>query len=147
MEAVLASAAVTPLFGAVHVGDSCYWDGLFSWNPPVHQLPDTGPEGVWVIRINPLSRAREPKTIADIADRRNELAGNLSLQRELCFIAKVSEWAERLGDRYRHIEVRATDLDLDLDVASLLDRSPAFISRLLEEGRREATRFLATVPS
>ena len=147
VEAVLASAAVPPLFRAVHVGDSYYWDGLFSQNPPVHQLPDAGPEEIWVIRINPLSRAREPKTIADIADRRNELAGNLSLQQELHFIAKVNEWAERLGDRYRHIEVREIDLDLDLDVASKLDRNPAFISRLLEEGRREATRFLATVPS
>ena len=146
LEAVLASAAVPPLFRAVRVGSSYYWDGLFSQNPPVHQLPDARPEEIWVIRINPRTRAREPKTIADIADRRNELAGNLSLQQELRFIDKVNEWTERLDDRYRRIEVREIDLDLDLDVASKLDRSPALIRRLVEEGQREATRFLATVP-
>jgi NTE family protein len=34
-----------------------------------------------VTRVNPRTRATEPQTIADIADRRNELSGNLSLAR------------------------------------------------------------------
>jgi NTE family protein len=80
--AILASAAVPPLFRAVHEGGSYYWDGLFSQNPPVRELPDADPEEIWVIRINPLARAGEPTAIADIADRRNELSGNLSLQQE-----------------------------------------------------------------
>ncbi|MGY1703719.1 patatin-like phospholipase family protein [Geodermatophilus sp. SYSU D00697] len=146
LEAVLASAAVPPLYRAVHVGDSYYWDGLFAQNPPVHQLPHAGPDEIWVIRINPLVRVQEPKTIADIADRRNELAGNLSLQQELHVIRKVNAWAERLGDPFRRIEVREIGLGLDLDVASKVDRSPALIDRLLDEGRREATRFLDTLP-
>lgn len=147
LDTVLASAAVPSLFRAVHVGDSYFWDGLFSRNPPVRDLPDAGPEEIWVIRINPVARAHEPKTVADIADRRNELSGNLSLQQELYFIGKVNQWAGRLGDGYRHIEVREIDLDLDLDLASKLDRSPAFIDRLFEEGRRRAARFLATLSS
>jgi NTE family protein len=147
LDTVLASAAVPPLFRAVHVAGSYYWDGLFSRNPPVRELPDAGPDEIWLIRVNPLARALEPKTVADIADRRNELSGNLSLQQELYFIGKVNKWADRLRDRYRHIGVREIDLDLNLDLASKLNRSPRFITRLIGEGRRQAAQFLTTLPS
>ena len=146
LNAVLASAAVPPLFRAVREGGSYYWDGLFSQNPPLRELHETGPDEIWVIRINPLARASEPTTIADIADRRNELAGNLSLEQELFFIRKVNEWADRLGPPYRQVEVREIGLGLDLDAASKLDRSPRFISRLVEDGRQQADRFLAALP-
>jgi NTE family protein len=99
-----------------------------------------------VIRINPRGRATEPKTVADIADRRNELAGSLSLEQELSFIRKVNEWADRLGDPYRRIEIREMTLNLDLDLASKLDRRPAFIRRLFDAGRKQAGSFLAGLP-
>lgn len=143
VNAVLASAAVPLLFRAVEEKGRYYWDGLFSQNPPVRELPDAGPDEIWVIRINPRGRATEPKTVGDIADRRNELAGNISLEQELFFIRKVNEWANRLGDPYRRIEIREMTLDLDLDVASKLDRSPAFIRRLFGAGREQADSFLA----
>ncbi|MDP9461418.1 MAG: patatin-like phospholipase family protein [Actinomycetota bacterium] len=143
VNAVLASAAVPLLFRAVEEKGRYYWDGLFSQNPPVRELPEAGPEEIWVVRINPRARSTEPKSVGDIADRRNELAGNLSLEQELHFIRKVNEWADRLGAPYRRIEIREMTLDLDLDVASKLDRSPAFIRRLFEVGREQADSFLA----
>jgi NTE family protein len=146
MNAVLASAAVPLLFRAVQERGRYYWDGLFSQNPPVRELPDAGPEEIWVIRINPRARATEPRTVGDIADRRNELAGNLSLEQELYFIRKVNEWADRLGDPYRRIAIRELPLDLDLDVASKLDRSPALLRRLFDAGREQAAAFLAGLP-
>jgi NTE family protein len=146
VDAVLASAAVPLLFRAVEVGGRHYWDGLFSQNPPVRQLPDAGPDEIWVIRINPRARATEPKTVGDIADRRNELAGNLSLEQELHVIRKVNGWVDRLGDPYRRIEIREIDLDLDLDLPSKLDRRPAFLRRLFDEGREQADAFLAGLP-
>ncbi len=146
VDAVLASAAVPLLFRAVEVGGRHYWDGLFSQNPPVRQLPDAGPDEIWVIRINPRARATEPKTVGDIADRRNELAGNLSLEQELHVIRKVNGWVDRLGDPYRRIEIREIDLDLDLDLPSKLDRRPAFLRRLFDEGREQAGAFLAGLP-
>jgi NTE family protein len=142
LNAIVASAAVPPLFRAVHEGGSYYWDGLFSQNPPVREMPDADPEEIRVIRINPLARAGEPTAIAAIADRRNELPGNLSLQQELYFIGKVNQWADRLGGRYRHIEVRERALDL----ASKLDRRARFITALQHEGRHKAQRFLAGLP-
>jgi NTE family protein len=44
-----------------------------------------------VIQIDPQNRAAEPKTMPNIMDRRNELAGNLSLCQETYFIEKVNE--------------------------------------------------------
>jgi NTE family protein len=146
VNAVLASAAVPLLFRAVQERGRFYWDGLFSQNPPVRELPDAGPEEIWVIRINPRARAMEPRTVGDIADRRNELAGNLSLEQELYFIRKVNEWADRLGDPYRRIAIREIALDRDLDVASKLDRRPALLRRLFDAGRDQAAAFLAGLP-
>ena len=146
VNAVLASAAVPLLFRAVEERGRYYWDGLFSQNPPVRQLPDAGPEEIWVVRINPRSRATEPKTVGDIADRRNELAGNLSLEQELYVIRKVNEWVDRLGDPYRRIEIREITLDLDLDLPSKLDRRPVFLRRLFDAGREQADAFLAGLP-
>ena len=99
-----------------------------------------------MIRINPRGRATEPRSVGDIADRRNELAGNLSLEQELYFIRKVNEWADRLGDPYRRIAIREIALDLDLDLASKLDRRPAFLRRLFDAGRGQAETFLSGLP-
>ena len=79
--------------------------------------------------------------MADILDRRNELAGNISLYQEIHFIEKKNHLVETLGDgqnppekrlrvpggrEYRHIEVRWIELTQPLDFASKLDRSPSF---------------------
>jgi len=94
-ETVLASAAIPTLFRSVRLDGGTYWDGLFSQNPPVKELTDERPDEIWVIQINPRENEREPKTIAEIADRRNELAGNLSLYQELDFIEKIDQMLEQ----------------------------------------------------
>ena len=144
--AVLASAAVPVLFRAVHEGGTYWWDGLFARNPPVRELPEAGADEVWVVRVNPLARSTEPRTLAEIADRRNELSGNLSLEQELFFISRVNEWVDRLGPPYRRVEVREIGLDLELDLASKLDRSPEFLRGLQDQGRAQAERLLAGLP-
>src|SRR5687767_13002864 len=88
-DTVLASAAIPTLFPAVQADGGTYWDGLYSQNPPVLELIDTNPDEIWVIQINPTERATEPRTLVEIADRRNELAGNLSLHQELHFIDQI----------------------------------------------------------
>ena len=151
---VLASAAIPNLFRAVRVGDGTYWDGLFSQNPPVRELVDTGPDELWVIQINPSRRDGEPRTMVEIADRRNELSGNLSLHQELGFIEKVDQLLEegRLAadGRYRQIVVRLLELtrpprSRSLGTASKLNRDPAFIAALLAHGRARAKEFLAAL--
>ncbi|MFL6298638.1 MAG: patatin-like phospholipase family protein, partial [Actinomycetes bacterium] len=151
---VLASAAIPNLFRAVRVGHGTYWDGLFSQNPPVRELVDTRPDELWVIQINPGRWDGEPRTMVEIADRRNELAGNLSLHQELGFIEKVDQLLEegRLAadGRYKQIVVRLVELarprlSRSLGTASKLNRDPAFIRELLAHGRARAEEFLAAL--
>ena len=165
VEAILASAAIPPIFGAVHIGKRAYWDGLYSQNPPIRELPDADPDEIWVIQINP-NRMRpepgeprpgdEPKDIAGIIDRRNELAGNLSLRQEIGFIEKINELVgERQinkfatedplsGNRrkYKHIEVRTIENREPLDYATKLDRDPSFIQAMMTRGERRAEAFM-----
>jgi NTE family protein len=141
---VLASAAIPTLFRAVRVDGGTYWDGLFSQNPPVRELVDTRPDELWVIQINPGRWDGEPRTMVEIADRRNELAGNLSLHQELGFIEKVDQLLEegRLADdgRYKQIVVRLIELarprlSRSLGTASTLNRDAPF-TRVLVANRR-----------
>jgi len=164
-EAILASTALPTLFRAVRTNGGVYWDGLFSQNPPVRELTDAKPDEIWVIQIDPERREAEPKSMVDILDRRNELAGNLSLYQEIHFIEKINELIDRLGEgespenkrlripgeegkEYKPIRVRRLEMLRELDFASKLDRSPSFIRGLMEYGEERAEEFLkATIPS
>ncbi|WP_435196959.1 patatin-like phospholipase family protein [Natronomonas sp. EA1] len=150
-EVLLASAAVPDLFRAVEMNGHYHWDGLFSQNPPVHELftggAESKPDELWVVQINPQTREGEPKSLMEIADRRNELSGNISLNQELNFVERVNDWVEAghlPEDEYAHTEIRRIELgqELELGHASKLDRSPAFIEDLLEAGRARADAFL-----
>ncbi len=150
--ALLASAAIPELFRAVPVGDGLYWDGLFSQNPPVRGFlagdiaRDEKPDEIWVIQINPDRRRDEPRSSHDITDRRNELAGNLSLAQELFFVEQTNRWLARgllPAEHFKPVCVRRIPLTLELDYPSKLDRAPAFIERLLAVGRSAGEKFLA----
>lgn len=140
------------MFRAVHIGKGIYWDGLFSQNPPIRgflsgkESREAKPDEIWVIQINPERRASEPMTSNDIDDRRNELAGNLSLHQELFFVDQTNDWLRKKwidAAHMKHVDVRFIRLELDLDYASKLDRSPAFIERLMDEGRHKGAEFIA----
>jgi NTE family protein len=168
VDAVLASAAVPPVFRAVRVGGGVYWDGLFSQNPPVRELLDAQPDEVWVIQINPSRMAPrprdpapgdEPTSVVDILDRRNALAGNLSLNQELRYVEKINELVEELGEgegfggkrlrlkkkEYRPVVVRQIEMSWPLGAASKLDRSPSFIRRMMSYGERRAGEFFGAL--
>ena len=157
-ETILASTALPTLFRAVRTDGGVYWDGLFSQNPPIRELPKAKPDEIWVIQIDPKKRDEEPKSMTDILDRRNELAGNISLYQEIHFIKKINQFVDKLGqgeDRknrrlrlsgekeYKAIEVRWIRMSRPLDFASKLDRSPSFIRRMMNYGEIQAEDFLA----
>lgn len=156
-QAILASAAVPLLFPAVKIGDRSYWDGLLSHNPPiecfVHDLDpnECKTDEIWIIQINPQIRSDEPKTVEDIHDRRNELAGNLSLNQEISSIEAFNRWLQDghfSTDKYKYVEIKKIELDLALDYSSKLDRSPSFIRDLMKYGEDKAESFLKqlTIP-
>jgi len=149
-EAVLASAALPELFPAVEIGDHDHWDGLFSQNPPVTDLmtvdADRKPDELWVVQINPQERAETPESLVDIADRRNELAGNISLNQELRFIEWVNEWIEAgylPEERFSLTTARRIELPPDYDQSTKFDRTPSFLEGLIATGEERAEEFLA----
>lgn len=153
-EMILASAAIPTLFRSVHLDGGTYWDGLFSQNPPIKELTDEGPDEIWVIQINPRERESEPTTVAEIADRRNELSGNLSLYQELRFIEKIDQMLEEghlsRESKYKQIVVRVVELSRSrfsrsLGTASKLNRDPRFIEYLMSHGESRAEEFLTAL--
>src|ERR687895_1716198 len=154
-ETILASAAIPTLFRSVSPGDGgTYWDGLFSQNPPVRELTDEGPDEIWVIQINPKEYETEPRTVLEIADRRNELSGNLSLYQELHSIEKVDQLLEEgllsPEGKYKQIVVRVIELvrsrfSRSLGTASKLNRDPRFIKDLMSHRETRADEFLAAL--
>lgn len=132
---VLASTTLPSFFSAVQVppcapdflppGEpprTAYWDGLFSQNPPIADLmtPEdkhAKPDEIWIVRINPAKTVRMPTLPGEIFDRRNELAGNVSLEQEKSFVRKVNEMIlrdelNRDGDR-RHKPIALWGMALD----------------------------------
>ena len=145
VDMILASAALPTLFKAVHTNGGVYWDGLFSQNPPVRELPGAKPDEIWVIQIDPQTRVAEPKTMPDILDRRNELAGNLSLYQEIYFIEKVNQWVadgSLSGTKHKVIEVKWIEMLWELDSESKLNRDPEFIQKMMAYGEDQAEAFL-----
>ncbi len=156
IEALLASAAIPSIFRAVRIGESLYWDGLFSQNPPVTQLLDTErdrrPDELWVIMIDPLERREEPRNAKAISDRRDELAGNLSLQQELNFIETVNRWIAKgyftkaKARLFKPIRIRrikmSRELSSALPVRTKAERDPAFFRRLIRDGQDQAAAFM-----
>lgn len=156
VEAIMASAAIPNVFKAVQ---GIYWDGLFSQNPPIKELIadvlEERPDELWIIQINPRTRNDTPKTAEAILDRRNELAGNLSLYQEIRFIELVNEWYQKgyfnkeIQQKYQPVKIRwiemSPDLSQSLDYASKLDRSRSFIDKLMADGEKQAEQFLLKI--
>ena len=149
VDAVLASAAVPNLFEAVEVNGHLHWDGLFSQNPPVRDLmaqpPDRKPDELWIVQINPQELEGEPTSVEEIADRRNELSGNISLNQELGFIEQINDWVEAgklPADEFSKTEVHRIGMNENYHCSTKMDRDPDFIAELIDLGRNRATTFL-----
>jgi predicted acylesterase/phospholipase RssA len=188
-KAARATAALAQLFPAVEVqfsgpadpddpdwsgdgnngGPSHFWDGLLSQNPPLRDFtadladPARKPDEIIVVQINAgkFSHAEQKLTKA-IWDRRNQLAGNLSLNQEMAFLDSINrrnfqQRTQRLSgdgepetDQHIHT-MRLTlslapleaDLHRELGAVSKFDRSPALKDELMTHGGEQAAAFLA----
>lgn len=176
VEHLLASACVPTLFPAVRIDHMAYWDGLFSDNPPIFALTEPAlvgvqnlPNEIWVIKINPTTTDEVPTLPKEIVDRRNELAGNVSLFHGLREVERINRmllqgaFTEefltkadirepiRIPKSFRedpdqpyHIPIieMSAELAKRLTYESKLDRSPEFISLLIQHGEEQGRRFL-----
>ena len=160
---VCASSAIPEIMRAVELNDRHYWDALYSANPPLYKLaflhghkhhPNEeqhfNPEEIWLIRINSATRDEVPNNYHDIADRKNELAGNLSTLHEMRMVRKVDALTTALTEdpsckkriRFGFISI-GKGLACKLDYLDKLDRSKMNIGTLYEDGRKQGIEFLA----
>jgi predicted acylesterase/phospholipase RssA len=151
---VIASMTLPQVFVARPVGNSWFWDGMATQNPPLRPFfeePDgleQKPDEIWLIQIDALDRVRVPRAATEIEDRRNELTGNLSLHQELYAIETVNRWLGKIDPatrtRYKHVDVSRIQIDphLDLDHASKINTTEPFISGLMAHGEQRAAEFL-----
>jgi NTE family protein len=146
VECLMASAAIPELFRAVTVpGRGVYWDGLFSQNPPIHNLTEHDLNELWVIQINSSTCAQIPTETHEILDRRNELSGNLSMEQELRYIEgnnRAIAEGRLKQPKFQPIHVARIPLDRDLGYRSKLDRRPDFLRELKEYGKTKSRWFL-----
>jgi len=147
-EAILASAAVPAMFEAVEINGHYHWDGLFSQNPPIDDLmtvaADRKPEELWIIQINPQESEGEPTSLAEIANRRNELSGNISLNQELNVIERVNEWIDEghlPESDFTKTKIRRIQMEKTYDSSTKVDRDPAFLEELMDLGEQRAAEF------
>jgi NTE family protein len=153
-----------------------YWDGLFSDNPPIVSAirrDDVGLENmaqeIWVIKINPTTCDKIPVSPNEIADRRNQLEGNVSLFQSLREIQDLNMIMSRGGftdkimaetnikepfkipklfpedpDQPYHIPMieMSEDFAKSLTYEDKLDRSPENINRLIMDGEKQGQKFI-----
>src|SRR5262249_42352091 len=136
---------IPELFRAVTVpGRGIFWDGLFSQNPPIHDLVEHQLDELWVVQINSSTCTKVPTDTHEILDRRNALSGNLSMEQELRFIAMINRAIARgsvVDPRFRRIHVGRIALDRELGYRSKLDRRPEFLDELRMFGEMKFRRF------
>ena len=176
LEHILASCAVPNIFPVVPIGDYVFWDGLFSDNPPVEELirprsvgAENVPDEIWLIKINPTATDIVPEQADTIADRRNQMEGNISLFHQLDHLELLNDMI--LADAFRpeflaqfdiktpilipksfstdpdkpyHIPCIEMPLEVQatLDYEGKIDRSSKNIEWLLEQGEACVPTFL-----
>jgi NTE family protein len=177
IEHLLASAAVPNLFPAVQLDGDALWDGLFSDNPPLDDLVRPRivgaanlPDELWIIKINPTMRASAPVEPHEIADRRNQLEGNVSVFQNLKWIELINDlimenafrpeflagWDitqqvripkafAKEPDKPYHIPwiEMSEEMPRSLDYEGKLDRSPQNVESLIAHGEERGRAFLA----
>lgn len=133
VQRVLASACLPTVFAAVEVDGETYWDGSYVANPPLTPflLRDAG--DVIVVQNNPAARSELPRTMADIGNRSDEIAFNVSFMRELTACRHA---------RSRFHLISGADMLSECSISSKLNGEPAFLQHLHARGVETAERWL-----
>jgi NTE family protein len=145
VDALLASACLPQLFQAVDIDGEPYWDGGYLGNPALGPMIQSGvASDLVIVQLVPDGPESVPRDASSIRRRIGEIVFNSSLVAEVQAISAMRDVARR--------SARVNDVRLHrigppqrtlLEQGSTLDRSPAWLERLREEGRAAAKRFIA----
>lgn len=149
IDALLASACLPQLFQAVVIDDEPYWDGGYVGNPALWPLVyGTRSLDLLLVQIDPLVREGTPTSVAEIADRVNEITFNAGLSAEMraiAFVKKLLKEDKLESGRYKDLRLHriADDRALaPLDLSSKYNTDLNLIERLFAIGRSAAQRWL-----
>lgn len=145
---VLASACLPTVFAAVEVDGESYWDGSYVANPPLAPLVERPPRDIIVVQNNPIARANMPRNMADISNRSNEIAFNISFVREISAL----QHANAVPDEQRgaglvaaptrlHL-ISGTETLAEYGISSKFNPELAFLQHLHDCGVRAAQEWL-----
>ena len=147
--AVLASACLPYVFKAVEIDGEAYWDGGFMGNPAIFPLIyNNGSKDVIIVHINPIERAKLPRSAPEIFDRINEISFNSSLMREMRtieFVTRLIDEGALDSQKYSRMRIHSIRDDAEmvqLGVATKLNPDWAFLCRLRDVGRKRAGEWL-----
>ena len=149
VEHVMASACLPQVFAPVRIDGEAYWDGSFVGNPPLAPLVD-GAGDIVVVQNNPIARRDLPYSMADVNNRANEIAFNISLVREISAIQHMGavldeeSTAEARQAPVRLHLISGTAVLRDLSISSKFNTEWSFIRRLRDLGAATAQRWLDT---
>jgi NTE family protein len=145
VDALIASACLPQLFQAVEIDGEPYWDGGYLGNPALGPMIQSGvASDLVIVQLVPDGPESVPRDASSIRRRIGEIVFNSSLVAEVQAISAMRDVARR--------SARVNDVRLHrigppqrtlLEQGSPLDRSPAWLERLREEGRAAAKRFIA----
>lgn len=150
VQRLLASACLPTVFAAVEVEGELYWDGSYVANPPLAPLVEAGVgQDILVVQINPVARREVPHSMADISNRANEVAFNISFMREvnaLLHMRAVPD--EERGDSAIFAPVRLHLVSAvrglkELSISSKFNAEPGFLQMLHGRGVADAEAWLA----
>jgi NTE family protein len=150
VQRVMASACLPTVFASVEVDGELYWDGSYTANPPLAPLVGAGPgQDLLVVQINPIARTEVPRSLADISNRANEVAFNISFVREInALLHNGTVPDEERGEAAVRAPVRlhlisALDTVNELSISSKFNAEPAFLEMLRARGVAAAEAWLA----
>jgi len=149
-DAVLASSCLPFLFQAIEIDGEAYWDGGYMGNPAIFPLIyGCKSHDVVIVHINPIERAKLPRTASEIMNRINEISFNSSLMREMravSFVTKLIDDGKLDDPSFSRMLIHAIADDgmmCSLGVASKMSTEWEFLTGLRDTGRARADSWIA----
>ena len=149
VQRVMAAACLPTVLASVEVDGELYWDGSYTANPPLAPLVEAGGAGdLLIVQINPIARTEVPRSMADISNRANELAFNISFQREINSLLHVHGVPdEQQGASMNFVPMRlhlisANGILRDFSISSKFNAEHGFVQMLHDRGFAAADAWL-----
>ncbi|MEH6434471.1 patatin-like phospholipase family protein [Massilia sp. DD77] len=149
VQKVLASACLPTVFAAVEVEGETYWDGSYVANPPLAPLVGRGgARDLVIVQNNPIARQDLPRSMADISNRANEIAFNISFVREISALQHLHgvpdevRGAGAATDPVRLHLITGNDRLSEYKISAKFNAEPGFLQLLHDLGVATAETWL-----